>query len=191
MRFKMKEDLKKCCEVLRAGGTILYPTDTIWGIGCDATNADAVDKVFKLKNRDGNIPLLVLVNSVAMLERYVEDMPQIAYDLIDCATTPMTIIFEKARNLPANLVGQDGSIGIRVTNEAFTDQLIQQFHKPIVSTSANIHGAPTAQFFKEIDTQIVSSVDYVVNYRQDDVTKAKASKIIKLSNNGQITIIRK
>lgn len=187
----MKEDIKKCCEILRAGGTILYPTDTIWGIGCDATNAEAVDKVFKLKNRDGNIPLLVLVNSVAMLERYVEDMPQIAYDLIDCATTPMTIIFEKARNLPTNLVGQDGSIGIRVTNEAFTDQLIQQFHKPIVSTSANIHGAPTAQFFQEIDSQIITSVDYVVNYRQNDTKKSKASKIIKLSNNGQITIIRK
>lgn len=187
----MKEDIKKCCEILRAGGTILYPTDTIWGIGCDATNAEAVDKVFKLKNRDGNIPLLVLVNSVNMLERYVEDMPQIAYDLIDCATTPMTIILEKAKNLPTNLVGQDGSIGIRVTNEAFTDQLIQQFHKPIVSTSANIHGAPTAQFFQEIDNQIIASVDYVVKYRQDDQTKAKASKIIKLSNNGQITIIRK
>lgn len=187
----MKEDIKKCCDILRVGGTILYPTDTIWGIGCDATNAEAVDKVFKLKNRDGNIPLLVLVNSVNMLERYVEDMPQIAYDLIDCATTPMTIIFEKAKNLPTNLVGQDGSIGIRVTNEAFTDQLIQQFHKPIVSTSANIHGAPTAQFFQEIDNQIIASVDYVVKYRQDDQTKAKASKIIKLSNNGQITIIRK
>ena len=118
-------------------------------------------------------------------------MPQIAYDLIDCATTPMTIIFEKARNLPTNLVGQDGSIGIRVTNEAFTDQLIQQFHKPIVSTSANIHGAPTAQFFQEIDSQIITSVDYVVNYRQNDTKKSKASKIIKLSNNGQITIIRK
>lgn len=187
----MKEDIKKCCEILRTGGTILYPTDTIWGIGCDATNAEAIDKVFKLKNRDGNIPLLVLVNSVNMLERYVEGMPQIAYDLIDCATTPMTIIFEKARNLPTNLIGQDGSIGIRVTNEAFTDQLIQQFHKPIVSTSANIHGAPTAQFFQEIDNQIKTSVDYVVKYRQDDLTKAKASKIIKLSNNGQITIIRK
>ena len=187
----MKEDIKKCCEVLRSGGTILYPTDTIWGIGCDATNAEAIDKVFKLKHRDGNIPLLVLVNSVAMLERYVVDMPQVAYDLIDCATSPMTIIFDKARNLPENLVGKDGSIGIRVTNEPFTDQLIQQFRKPIVSTSANVHGAPTAQFFQEIDTQIINAVDFVVKYRQNDTKKARASQIIKLSNNGQITIIRK
>lgn len=187
----MKEDLKKCCDILRAGGTILYPTDTIWGIGCDATNAEAVDKVFKLKNRDGNIPLLVLVNSVAMLERYVEDMPQVAYDLIDCATSPMTIIFDKAKNLPENLIGKDGSIGIRITNEKFTDQLIQQFRKPIVSTSANIHGNPTAKFFQEIDSQIVDAVDYVVRYRQDDMTQAKASQIIKLMNNGQIQIIRK
>lgn len=187
----MKDDIKKCCEVLRSGGTILYPTDTIWGIGCDATNAEAVEKVYTIKKRNGNIPLLVLVNSVAMLERYVVDMPQIAYDLIDCATSPMTIIFDKARNLPENLLGEDGSIGIRVTSESFTDQLIQQFRKPIVSTSANIHGAPTAQFFQEVDTQIVDGVDYVVNYRQNDTKKAKASQIIKLSNSGLITIIRK
>ena len=187
----MKDDIKQSCEVLRSGGTILYPTDTIWGIGCDATNAEAIDKVYKIKNRDGNVPLLVLVNSVAMLERYVVDMPQIAYDLIDCATSPLTVIFDKARNLPENLIGRDGSIGIRVTNEPFTDQLIQQFRKPIVSTSANVHGAPTAQFFQEIDTQIISAVDFVVKYRQNDTKKARASQIIKLSNNGQITIIRK
>lgn len=187
----MKEDLKKCCDILRAGGTILYPTDTIWGIGCDATNKDAIEKVYGIKKRDGNIPLLVLVNSVAMLERYVEDLPQVAYDLIGCATSPMTIIFEKAKNLPENLIGKDGSIGIRITNEKFTDQLIQQFRKPIVSTSANIHGNPTAKFFQEIDSQIVDAVDYVVRYRQDDMTQAKASQIIKLMNNGQIQIIRK
>ena len=187
----MKEDIKHCCEVLKKGGTILYPTDTVWGIGCDATNADGVSKVFKVKNREGNIPLLVLVNSVAMLERYVVDMPQVAYDLIDCATSPLTIIFEKARNLPENLVAADGSIGIRVTKEAFTDQLIQEFRRPIVSTSANIHGEPTAQFFQDIDSKIINSVDYVVNYRQEDLKKASPSQIIKLMNNGQITIIRK
>ncbi len=187
----MKEDIKHCCEVLKQGGTILYPTDTVWGIGCDATNADAVSRVFKVKNREGSIPLLVLVNSVAMLERYVVDMPQVANDLIDCATSPLTIIFEKARNLPENLVAADGSIGIRVTNEAFTDELIQQFRRPIVSTSANIHGEPTAEFFQDIDSKIINQVDYVVNYRQGDLKKAKPSQIIKLMNNGQITIIRK
>ena len=187
----MKEDVKLCCEVRKKGGTILYPTDTVWGIGCDATNADGVSKVFKVKNREGNIPLLVLVNSVAMLERYVVDMPQVAYDLIDCATSPLTIIFEKARNLPENLVAADGSIGIRVTKEAFTDQLIQEFRRPIVSTSANIHGEPTAQFFQDIDSKIINSVDYVVNYRQEDLKKASPSQIIKLMNNGQITVIRK
>lgn len=187
----MKEDITHCCKVLKQGGTILYPTDTVWGIGCDATNADAVSRVFQVKNREGNIPLLVLVNSVAMIERYVVDMPQVAYDLIDCATSPLTIIFEKARNLPENLVAADGSIGIRVTNEAFTDQLIHEFRRPIVSTSANIHGEPTAQFFQDVDSKIVNSVDYVVNYRQEDLKKAKPSQIIKLMNNGQITIIRK
>lgn len=187
----MKEDVKKCCEILKTGGTILYPTDTIWGLGCDATNAEAVNKIFTIKNRAGDIPLLVLVNSVAMLERYVVDMPQVAYDLIDCATSPLTIIFDQARNLPENLIGKDGSIGIRVTNEAFTDNLIQQFHKPIVSTSANIHGNPSPEFYKDIDNQIIDSVDYVVNYRQNDMKKSKPSQIIKLGNNGQITIIRK
>lgn len=187
----MKEDIHKCLELLRNGGTILYPTDTIWGLGCDATNAEAIDKIFKIKKRDGDIPLLVLVNSVAMLERYVVDMPQIAYDLIECATSPLTIIFDKAKNLPENLIGKDGSIGIRVTNEAFTDNLIQQFRKPIVSTSANIHGNPSPAFFKDVDNEIINAVDYVVKYRQDDLQKSKASQIIKLGNNGQITILRK
>ncbi len=187
----MREDIKHCCDVLKQGGTILYPTDTVWGVGCDATNADAVSKVFKVKNREGNIPLLVLVNSVAMVERYVVDMPEVAYDLIDCATSPLTIIFEKARNLPENLVAADGSIGIRVTNEPFTDQLIQQLRRPIVSTSANIHGEPTAELFHEIDAKVISAVDYVVKYRQEDLKKAKPSQIIKLMNNGQITVIRK
>lgn len=187
----MKEDIKNCCDVLRKGGTILIPTDTIWGLSCDATNAEAVDKIFHIKQREGNIPLLVLVNSVAMLERYVEDMPQIVYDLIEYATSPITIIFEKARNLPSNLVAADGSIGIRVTKEIFTDQLIQQFHRPIVSTSANIHGEATARCYKEIKEEIISAVDYVAEYRRNEMQKSTASKIIKLKNNGEITIIRK
>lgn len=186
----MKNDIQKSLEVLKSGGVLLYPTDTIWGLGCDATNANAVKKIFTIKQRTESVPLLVLVDSVAMLERYVIEMPNVAYDLIDLSEKPITIIFEKARNLPDSVISVDGTIGIRVTREAFTKELIRQFRRPIISTSANIHGQASPSLFREISQEIKDSVDYIVEYRQSETSKHKASSIIKLLNNGQITIIR-
>ena len=186
----MQLDIQKSVEVLKSGGTLLYPTDTIWGLGCDATNAHAIQKIFAIKQRSESVPLLVLVDSIAMLERYVIEMPMIADDLIELSEKPITIIFEKARYLPDTLIAADGSIGIRVTKEAFSLELIRKFRRPIVSTSANIHGQPSPSFFKDISDDIKKSVDYVVSYRQNDTSKQKASSIIRLQNNGVITIIR-
>lgn len=186
----MQEDIKKSFETLQSGGTILYPTDTIWGIGCDATNANAIKKIFTIKKRSEGVPFIVLVDSVAMLERYVTEMPDVAYDLIDLSEKPITIIFDKAKNLPDDVIAEDGSIGIRVTTDPFNKQLIQKLRRPIVSTSANFHGSPAPEFFKQIDKEIKAAVDYVVLHRQSETIKGQASSIIKLKNNGEITIIR-
>lgn len=187
----MEEDIKKCIEVLNRGGIILYPTDTIWGIGCDATNADAVKKVYDLKRREDNKAMLVLLDSVNNLDRYVRDLPEIAYDLIDVAVKPITIIYDGGYNLAPNLLGDNNSIGIRVTNEAFSQALCRKFRRPIVSTSANISGQPSAAIFKEISKEIIDGVDYVVNYRQNDNNRSSASSIIKLGADATIQIIRK
>ncbi|OQA95197.1 MAG: Threonylcarbamoyl-AMP synthase [Bacteroidetes bacterium ADurb.Bin217] len=187
----MNEDIKQTLDILYSGGVILYPTDTIWGIGCDATNEKAVQKIFEAKRRTENVPLLVLVNSIAMLERYVDEVPSMAYDLIELSENPLTIIYEKGKNIAKNCLNADGSIGIRVTNEKFTNQLITRFKRPIVSTSANIHGEPSPMFYNQISEELKLSADYIVKYRQDDTTSQKASSIIKLNNNGEITIIRK
>ena len=186
----MNEDIKNALAVLRNGGTLCYPTDTIWGVGCDATNADAIKKIYALKQRTASMPLLILVDSAAMLERYVENPPEVAFDIIELSEKPVTIIFEKGINLPANLLSADGSIGIRVSREAFTQQLIQQFRRPIVSTSANFHGKQSPQFYDQISETIIENVDYVVSYRQDDRSPQEASSIIKLTNAGVCTIIR-
>ena len=175
---------------MQAGGIILYPTDTIWGIGCDATNEKAVQKVYELKKRTDNKAMLVLTDSSAKLSMYVSDMPDIAWDLIEVADKPLTIIYPHAKNLASNLLGEDGSVGIRVTNEAFSRRLCQQFRKAIVSTSANISGQPGAANFNEISEEIKSSVDYIVNFRQDDMSRPKPSSIIKLDKGGVIKIIR-
>lgn len=187
----MKEDIQKALQVLKDGGTILYPTDTVWGLGCDATNPEAVSKIFSIKNRNEKVPLLILVNSIAMLERYVEDAPEIAFDLIEISEKPVTVIFEKAKFLPENVVAANGSIGIRVTNEEFTNELITQFRRPIISTSANIHGEPTPQFFDEISLEIKDRVDYSVSYRQNDMEPKVASSLIEIKNDGQIKVLRK
>ncbi|HON53370.1 MAG TPA: L-threonylcarbamoyladenylate synthase [Bacteroidales bacterium] len=187
----MKEDIEKSLDVLYAGGIFLYPTDTVWGLGCDATNEVAVKKIYAAKQRNEQVPLLVLVNSIAMLERYVEEVPQVAYDIIELSEKPITIVFEKGKNLAKNCLNSDGSIGIRVTNEQFTNQLITRFKRPIISTSANIHGQPTPSIFNEISIEIKSAVDYIVKYRQNDVSPTQASSIIKIKNNSEITIIRK
>ncbi len=187
----MQEDLKKAVEILKAGGVILYPTDTIWGIGCDATNEEAVKRIYKIKNREDSKSMLVLMENPALLDRYVDDVPEVAWDLIEISTTPLTVIYPNAKNLAKNLVAEDGSIGIRFTQEAFTSQLLQRFRRPLVSTSANISGEKSPAFFDEISEEIKKHVDYIVRYRQDDTTPAQPSSIIKLGSGGKIDIIRK
>lgn len=186
----MQEDINKAIEVLRKGGIILYPTDTIWGIGCDATNPEAVEKVYRIKRRAESKAMLVLMSGVAELERYVENVPEIAYDLIDVAVRPLTIIYDKAVGLAPNLVAEDGSIGIRITQEAFSSQLCRRFRKPIVSTSTNISGTSGPLGFRDISPEIIDAVDYVVGYRQDETVEAQPSSVIKLSESGVIKIIR-
>ena len=175
---------------MREGGVILYPTDTIWGIGCDATNEDAVRRVYEIKQRQDSKAMLVLVDSSVKVDFYVRDVPEVAWDLIDLADKPLTIIYSGARNLAANLLAEDGSVGIRVTNEDFSKRLCQQFRKAIVSTSANISGQPSPKNFSEISEEVKSAVDYIVGYRQEEMCNPKPSSIIKLDKGGVIKIIR-
>lgn len=175
---------------MREGGVILYPTDTIWGIGCDATNEDAVRRVYEIKQRQDSKAMLVLVDSSVKVDFYVRDVPEVAWDLIDLADKPLTIIYSGARNLAANLLAEDGSVGIRVTNEDFSKRLCQQFRKAIVSTSANISGQPSPKNFSEISDEVKSAVDYIVGYRQEEMSNPKPSSIIKLDKGGVIKIIR-
>lgn len=186
----MNEDIKKACQVMREGGVILYPTDTIWGIGCDATNEAAVRRVYEIKQRADSKAMLVLVDTPVKVDFYVQDVPEIAWDLIDVADKPLTIIYSGARNLAPNLLAEDGSVGIRVTNEEFSHRLCQQFRKAIVSTSANISGRPSPHNFAEISDDIKSAVDYIVGFRQDEKANPKPSSIIKLGVGGEIQIIR-
>lgn len=186
----MEEEIKKCLEVLRNGGLILYPTDTVWGIGCDATNAEAVAKVYQLKKRDDSKSLIVLFDSVQRVCGYVDKMPDVAYDMMDLTDKPLTLILDGAKNMAVNLIAEDGSVGIRVTNEKFSHDLCMRFKKPLVSTSANISGEPTAAIFSEISDAIVNGVDYVVDYRREDTSKHKPSSIVKLGKNGLVKIIR-
>ncbi|HLW10449.1 MAG TPA: L-threonylcarbamoyladenylate synthase [Fermentimonas sp.] len=187
----MQEDIKKAIEVLKNGGIILYPTDTIWGIGCDATNEDAVKKVYELKQREESKSMLILLDNPAKLQTYVQDVPDIAWDLIDLTETPLTIIFEGAKNLASNLIAEDGTIGIRITDELFSRELCKQFRKPIVSTSANISGDAPPQYFSKISSAVKDGVDYVVKYRQKENKAVKPSSILKLGKDGTIKIIRK
>lgn len=186
----MNDDIKAALEVLQKGGVILYPTDTIWGLGCDACNEEAVKRVYAIKNRVDSKSMLVLMENAALLERYIEEVPEIAYDLIELSEKPMTIIYDGARGLAKNLVAEDGSIGIRITTETFSSELIRRFKRPIVSTSANISGRPSPANFSEIEQEIIDAVDYVVKYRQDDIAKAVPSSIMKLGRGGEIKIIR-
>ncbi|NLC50382.1 MAG: threonylcarbamoyl-AMP synthase [Bacteroidales bacterium] len=187
----MNEDIKKAIEVLKEGGIILYPTDTIWGIGCDATNEEAVEKLYAIKQRDKSKSMLILLDNPVKLQTYIQEVPDIAWDLIDLTDKPLTIILDGAKNLATNLISNDGSIGIRITAEDFSRELCMRFRKPIVSTSANITGQPTPQSFNQIDPQILELVDYVVEYRQNEMSKQTPSSIIKLEANGNINIIRK
>jgi len=186
----MIEDIKAALAVLQKGGVILYPTDTIWGLGCDACNEEAVKRIYAIKNRMDSKSMLVLMENAALLERYVSEVPEIAYDLIELSEKPLTIIYDGAKNLAKNLIAEDGSIGIRITTEKFSSELIRRFKRPIVSSSANISGKPSPACFDEIEPGIIDAVDYVVKYRQEDTNKAVPSSIIKLGRGGKIKIIR-
>ncbi|MBL7967605.1 MAG: threonylcarbamoyl-AMP synthase [Prolixibacteraceae bacterium] len=186
----MIEDIKSAIDVLQKGGIILYPTDTVWGLGCDACNEEAVQRIYAIKNQGKKKSMLVLMENLALIERYVDEVPEIAYDLIELSDKPLTIVFDGAKNLAKNLVADDGSIGIRITTERFSSELIRRFKRPIVSTSANFHGMKAPACFDEIDQKIVDAVDFVVKYRQDETIKAEPSAIIKLGRGGEIKIIR-
>lgn len=186
-----EEDIRKAVEVLRKGGVILYPTDTVWGIGCDATNSEAVKRVYDIKQRDDSKALICLVDSDARLQRYIRKVPDVAWQLFDCCDKPTTVILDGAVNLAENLIAEDGSVGIRITQEPFSKELCFRFQKALVSTSANISGEPAAQNYPDIDPKIIEAVDYVCWSRRQEHKPHKPSSIIKLTEDGQVTIIRK
>lgn len=185
------EDIRQAVETLRQGGLILYPTDTVWGIGCDATCEEAVRRIFALKRREDSKSMICLVDKADRMQRYLRRVPDVAWDLVDYADKPLTLILDEAVNLAPSLIAEDGSVGLRVTRENISQQLCFRFQKAIVSTSANISGEPTPANFTEIDPEIIAGVDYVMKSRQNDLSKHKPSQIIKLELDGKITILRK
>lgn len=185
-----REDFQKALETLRSGGIILYPTDTIWGLGCDATNEVAVSRIYDIKQRIDSKSMLILISRENMLSSYIKEVPEVAWELIEATEKALTIIYPGAKNLSRNLIAEDGSIGIRLVKERFCVDLIDRFRKPIVSTSANISGRPSPGFFDEIEVEIKEAADHVVNYRQDDQQPQNASSIIKLSSGGVFEILR-
>ncbi|MDE6649384.1 MAG: threonylcarbamoyl-AMP synthase [Muribaculaceae bacterium] len=185
-----EDDLKEALKTLKEGGIILYPTDTVWGIGCDARNAEAVEKIFNLKQRADSKSMLVLVGSEGMLQRTVKDIPDIAWQLIDVAVNPMTIIYDDPVGVADNLKAEDGSLGIRITTEKFSRTLCERLKGPIVSTSANISGKPTPKTFAEISSDIKNGVDYVCKFRQNEKASSKPSNIIKVTKGNIVKVIR-
>ena len=188
-----KSDLQAALKVLREGGVILYPTDTVWGIGCDATNAEAVARVYEIKKRADSKAMLVLLDGAGKLQGYMEKVPETAWMLLEASEgqKPLTIIYPRAKNLAANLLAEDGSVGIRITEELFSKALCEQLRRPIVSTSANFSGEPAAKLFSEISPEILEAVDYVCLFRRDDNSPAQPSSIIKIDDKERINIIRK
>ena len=185
-----KTEMQNCLETLKRGGLILYPTDTVWGIGCDATNAEAVDKVYALKRRNESQALICLVSDYKMLNQFVEEVPEVAYDILKYANKPTTIIYDDPIRVAENLIADDNSLAIRVSKDKFSNELVKRFRKPIVSTSANISGEKTPQSFAQISPEILKGVDYVVNLQRSKQS-GKPSAIIKLTNDGKVTVIRK
>ena len=190
MKSEYGDDVMNALRVLRAGGVILYPTDTVWGLGCDATNALAVRKVFDIKQRDDSRSLIILVNSVSMLERYVVDPPEVALQMAEWSQKPLTIVYDRGRSLAEGVASADGSVGVRICSDPFCDELINAFRKPIVSTSANISGTDAPAVFDEISQEVISAADYVCLYRQNDRSRSPASSVIKVSANGAVKILR-
>ncbi len=188
---EIADDIMQAVQTLRSGGLILYPTDTIWGIGCDATNAEAVKRVFALKQRDDSKALICLVDSANRMQQYSRSIPDVAWDLVDYAQNPLTLIVDGAVNLAPNLVAADGSVAIRVTRERISHDLCYRFQRAVVSTSANVSGQPAPRNFMEISPEIIQGVDYVMKARQNDITKGRPSQIVKITKDGQISFIRK
>ena len=190
-----EEDIRNAVETMRKGGVILYPTDTVWGIGCDASNAEAVKRVYAIKQRDDSKALICLVDSDARMQRYFRNVPDVAWQIVDSLkegdTKPITLILDGAINLAENLIAEDGSVGMRITNESFSKELCYRFQKAIVSTSANISGEPAAQNYCDIDPRIIETVDYVCWSRRQEHKPHTPSSIIKLKENGEVTVIRK
>ena len=189
--IKVADDIAKAVDVMRKGGVILYPTDTVWGIGCDATNEEAVKRVYEIKQRDDSKALICLIDSDVRLQRYARDLQDVAWDLLTLPEKPTTVILDGVANLANNLYAEDGSVGIRITQEEFSKQLCFRMQRPIVSTSANISGEPTAQNYCDIAKEILESVDYVCETRRQEHLPHSPSSIIKLTKDGQVTIIRK
>lgn len=187
----MKEVIQKAVEVLEEGGIILYPTDTVWGIGCDATNTDAINRIFKLKQREESKSMIVLVANEVQLERCIKDVPEMAWDLIELSEKPTTLVLNNPIGFSEKIVAKDNSIGIRVTRDRFCQELIRRFRKPIVSTSANISGSPTPGSFDAIEAAIKDGVDYIVPLRQDETEAKTPSSVIKIDPSGLIQILRK
>jgi len=185
-----EEDIRNAVNTLKAGGVILYPTDTVWGIGCDATNAEAVAKVYAIKHRQDSKALICLVDSDARLQRYVRNVPAVAWELLDAAVKPTTVILDGAVNLAPNLIAEDGSIALRITKESFSKELCYRFQKALVSTSANISGEPAAQNYRDISPELLQSVDYVCYTRRNEHKPHTPSSIVKLGPTGEVTIIR-
>jgi L-threonylcarbamoyladenylate synthase len=183
-------EIKEIMEVLSKGGTIIYPTDTVWGLGCDATNESAVEKIFDLKKRKQNNPFIILIHDADQLFDYVQDVPDIAFDLIELSERPLTIVFEKGKNVAKNVLGTDGSIAIRVCSNDSCRELLKRYRKAIVSTSVNISGNSFSNRIEDMDPAIVEAVDAI--YRPDyQITKNSPSQIIRINNDGSFTIIRK
>jgi len=187
----LRTEIEKALAVLKNGGVILYPTDTVWGLGCDATNEEAAAKINEIKARTADKSFIILLDTDAKLQSYVSEVPDVAYDLIEYAENPLTLVFPGAKNLAKNVINADGSVGIRIAKHDFCQQLVQRFRKPITSTSANVSGSPTPLFFDEISEEIKEAVDYVVDWEQDLRTNKKPSTIMKLAPGGQFSFIRR
>ena len=190
MKAEYGDDVRNALKALRAGGVILYPTDTVWGLGCDATNAEAVKKIYSIKKRAGSKSLIILVNSPAMLTRYVDNPPEVALQMAELAESPLTIVYDRGRSLAEGVASADGSVGVRVCADPFCDELITALRKPLVSTSANISGSEAPAIFDEISEELKEAVDYVCLWRQDDRSRAKPSSVIRVSGNGVVKILR-
>jgi len=189
--FVDRNDINQALETLKSGGLILYPTDTIWGIGCDATNPEAVEKVFALKGRAKEKSMIILLHNDNQLNSYVQEVPEVAYQLIEYSEQPLTIVYSNAKNLASNALAEDGSIGIRIVKHPFCEQLLQRFRKPLISTSANLSGQPSAKSFADIADEIKEGVDYIVHFGRQEQGSGKSSTIMKLDPSGKFEFIRK